>query len=229
MKIGGLQKVSLIDYPGLICAIVFLQGCNFKCPYCHNPELVDPPLFKPGIKEKNVLEFLNLRRGKIDAVTITGGEPTIQNDLESFIRQVKNMGFAVKLDTNGSHPQVIKALLAEKLLDFIAMDVKAPLEKYKNIVNTQVDTDSIKESIDLILKTKIPYEFRTTVVESQLEEDDILNIGKLISGASKYVLQKFVPAKTLDSRFLKEKSHPDETFQKIKKRLENEISSVTIR
>lgn len=170
-----------------------------------------------------------MRRGKIDAVTITGGEPTIQNDLESFIRQVKNMGFAVKLDTNGSHPQVIKALLAEKLLDFIAMDVKAPLEKYKNIVNTQVDTDSIKESIDLILKTKIPYEFRTTVVESQLEEDDILNIGKLISGASKYVLQKFVPAKTLDSRFLKEKSHPDETFQKIKKRLENEISSVTIR
>jgi len=229
MKIGGLQKVSLIDYPGLICAIVFLQGCNFKCPYCHNPELVDPPLFKTGIKEKNVLEFLNLRRGKIDAVTITGGEPTIQNDLESFIRQVKNMGFAVKLDTNGSHPQVIKALLAEKLLDFIAMDIKAPLEKYKNIVNAQVDTEQIKESIGLILKAKIPYEFRTTIVESQLEENDILQIAKLIAGANNYVLQKFVSSKTLDSKFLKEKSFSDEKLQKMKNHLEQKISSVTIR
>lgn len=170
-----------------------------------------------------------MRRGKIDAVTITGGEPTIQNDLESFIRQVKNMGFAVKLDTNGSHPQVIKALLAEKLLDFIAMDIKAPLEKYKNIVNAQVDTEQIKESIGLILKAKIPYEFRTTIVESQLEENDILQIAKLIAGANNYVLQKFVSSKTLDSKFLKEKSFSDEKLQKMKNHLEQKISSVTIR
>ncbi|MDD5525631.1 MAG: anaerobic ribonucleoside-triphosphate reductase activating protein, partial [Smithella sp.] len=146
MKIGGLQKVSLIDYPGLICGIVFLQGCNFKCPYCHNPELVDPKLFKPGIRENEVLEFLNTRKGKLDAISITGGEPTIQEDLTSFIKQIKKMGFAVKLDTNGSQPKVIKNLLAEKRLDFIAMDIKAPLEKYRNIVNTQVNTESIKES-----------------------------------------------------------------------------------
>jgi len=229
MKIGGLQKVSLIDYPGLICAIVFLQGCNFKCPYCHNPELVDPQLFKPGIREKEVLEFLHMRRGKLDAVTITGGEPTIQIDLESFIRQIKKMGFAVKLDTNGSQPQVIKAFLAENLLDFIAMDIKAPLDKYKNIVNAQVDFESIKESISLILKAEIPYEFRSTVVESQLEEDDIFKIGELIAGANNYVLQKFVLTKSLDKKFLKEKSFSDDKLQKIKNSLEQQIPSVTIR
>ncbi|MFZ2398792.1 MAG: anaerobic ribonucleoside-triphosphate reductase activating protein [Smithella sp.] len=229
MKIGGLQKVSLIDYPGLICGIVFLQGCNFKCPYCHNPELVDPKLFKPGIRENEVLEFLNTRKGKLDAISITGGEPTIQEDLTSFIKQIKKMGFAVKLDTNGSQPKVIKNLLAEKRLDFIAMDIKAPLEKYRNIVNTQVNTESIKESIDLILKAKIPHEFRTTIVESQLEENDILEIGKLIAGASRYVLQKFVPSKTLDKKFLKEKSFSDEKLQKIKSHLEHQIPSVTIR
>ena len=139
------------------------------------------------------------------------------------------MGFAVKLDTNGSQPQVINNLLAEKLLDFIAMDIKAPLEKYKNIINTQVDPESIKESISLILEAKIPYEFRTTIVELQLEENDILQIGKLIAGASKYVLQKFVPTKTLDKKFLKEKSFSDEKLQKIKSHLEQQIPTVTIR
>jgi pyruvate formate lyase activating enzyme len=229
MKIGGLQKVSLIDYPGLICGIVFLQGCNFKCSYCHNPELVDTKLFQPCIKENEVLDFLNTRKGKLDAVTITGGEPTIQDDLAPFIKQIKKMKFAIKLDTNGSQPQVVKTLLDEKLLDFIAMDIKAPLEKYKSVVKVPVNADSIKESMRLILKSKIPYEFRTTVVESQLEEKDILQIAKMISGANSYVLQKFVPMKTLDKKFLKEKSYPDEKFQKIKKHLEHQIPSVTIR
>jgi pyruvate formate lyase activating enzyme len=147
----------------------------------------------------------------------------------SFIKQIKKMGFAVKLDTNGSKPQVIKALLSEKLLDYIAMDIKAPLEKYEKIVNVSVNFESIKESIKIILHSKIPYEFRTTVVQSQLDEKDIINITKLISGASHYVMQNFVPTKTLDKIFLKEKSYPDEIFQKIKKRLEHEIASVIIR
>ena len=229
MKIGGLQKVSLIDYPGLICATIFLQGCNFKCSYCHNPELVDTRLFQPCIKEKDILDFLNTRKGKLDAVTITGGEPTIQDDLAAFIKKIKKMKFAVKLDTNGSQPQIIKTLFDEKLLDFIAMDIKAPLEKYKEIVKAKVNPDLIKESIKLILKSKITFEFRTTVVQSQLEEKDILQIAKLISGAKSYALQKFVPAKTLDKKFLKEKSYSDEKFQKIKKHLEHQISSVTIR
>ena len=229
MKIGGLQKVSLIDYPVLICATIFLQGCNFKCSYCHNPELVDTRLFQPCIKENEVLDFLNTRKGKLDALTITGGEPTIHDDLAPFIKKIKKMKFAVKLDTNGSQPQVIKTLLDEKLLDFIAMDIKAPLEKYKSVVKVPVNSDLIKESIRLILKAKIQHEFRTTIVESQLEEKDIQQIAKLISGANSYVLQKFVPTKTLDKKFLKEKSYPDEKLQKIKKHLEHQIPSVTIR
>ena len=229
MKIGGLQRVSLIDYPGLICATIFLQRCNFKCSYCHNPELVDTQLFQPCIKENEVLDFLNTRKGKLDAMTITGGEPTIHDDLVPFIKKIKKMKFAVKLDTNGSQPQVIKTLLDEKLLDFIAMDIKAPLEKYKSVVKVPVNSDLIKESIRLILKAKIQHEFRTTIVESQLEEKDILQIAELISGANSYVLQKFVPAKTLDKKLLKEKSYPDEKLQKIKKHLEHQIPSVTIR
>ena len=229
MKIGGLQKVSLIDYPGVISGIVFLQGCNFRCPYCHNPELVDEKLFGPCLDEKIILDFLNTRKGKLDAVTITGGEPTIQKDLIPFIKRVKKMGFAVKLDSNGSAPQVIKELLAEKLLDFIAMDIKAPLKKYNNIVKAPVDLDKIKESIKIILKAKIPHEFRTTIVRSQLGAKDILEIAKLISGASRYALQKFVPTKTLNKKLLKEKTWSDDELEKIKKRLEKEIPSVIVR
>ncbi|HEX7416048.1 MAG TPA: anaerobic ribonucleoside-triphosphate reductase activating protein [Smithellaceae bacterium] len=229
MKIGGLQKVSLIDYPGVISGTVFLQGCNFRCPYCHNPELVDKKLFGPCLNEKIILDFLNTRKGKLDAVTITGGEPTIQKDLMPFIKRVKKMGFAVKLDSNGSAPQVIKELLAEKLLDFIALDIKAPLEKYKRIVQAPVDTQSIKDSIKLILKSKIPHEFRTTVVKSQLGAKDILEIATLISGAQRYALQKFMPTKTLDKKLLKEKAWSDDELEKIKKRLEKEIPSVIVR
>ena len=229
MKIGGLQRVSLIDYPGLISAVVFLQGCNFKCSYCHNPELVDPSLFQPCLRENDIFDFLETRKGKLDAVSITGGEPTLQDKLPAFIKQIRKMGFAIKMDTNGSQPKVIKNLLAENLLDFIAMDIKAPLEKYKEIVKTPVKVDSIKESIDLILKAKITHEFRTTIVKSQLGENDILQIGKLIAGANRYVLQNFVSVKSLDKKFLKEKSFSDEKLQKIKNHLEHQIPSVTIR
>ena len=229
MKIGGLQKVSLIDYPGEISSIIFLQGCNFKCPYCHNPELVDSKLFGPCLQEKDVLEFLKTRMGKIDAVTITGGEPTIQNDLTPFIKRIKKMGFAVKLDSNGSGPEVIQKLLSGKLLDFIAMDIKAPLEKYEKIARVPLKTDSIKESIKIILKAMIEHEFRTTVVQSLLTENDILKIAKLISGARRYTLQKFVPAKTLDKKYLKAKQFSDDELEKIRKRLEKEIPIVKVR
>lgn len=229
MKIGGLQKVSLIDYPGLISATIFLQGCNFQCSYCHNPELVNPRLFHPCLKEKEVLDFLAMRRGKLDAVTISGGEPAIQDDLVSFIKKIKKIGFAVKLDTNGSQPQSIKALLDEKLLDFVAMDIKGPLEKYESIAGVPVDGEKIKESIGIILKSNIPHEFRTTVVRSQLTPSDILKIAALISGARSYALQKFIPVKTLNKKFLKEVTYPDSELDKIKKRLEKEISSVIVR
>jgi len=229
MKIGGLQKVSLIDYPGLICTSIFLQGCNFKCPYCHNPELVNPKLYQPCLREIEVLDFLKTRRGKLDAVTITGGEPTIQNDLAPFMKKIKKMGFAVKLDTNGSQPQILKALLEEKLLDFIAMDIKGPLEKYESIACAPVEGKKIKESIKIILQAGIDYEFRTTIVESLLTEKDILKIAKLISGAKRYALQRFLPTKTLNKKFHEEKNYSDAELDKIKNRLEKEITSVIVR
>jgi pyruvate formate lyase activating enzyme len=229
MKIGGLQKISLIDYPGLISAIVFLQGCNFKCPYCHNPELVEPKLFGPCLDEKEIFKFLKMRKGKLDAVTISGGEPTLQKELISFIRKIKKMGYAVKLDTNGSQPQVVAKLLAEKLLDFIAMDIKAPLDKYNNAVKSSVDQEKIKECINIILQSKIPYEFRTTIVKSMLTEKDILKIAGDIKSARRYVLQRFVPEKTLEKIFLQEKTYLEEELERIKKRLEKEIPSVIVR
>lgn len=229
MKIGGLQKVSLIDYPGLICAVIFLQGCNFRCSYCHNPELVEPLLFQPTIDENEVLEFLASRRRKLDAVTVTGGEPTIQSDLAPFIKKIKNMGFGVKLDTNGSQPLIIQSLLNEKLLDFIAMDIKGPLEKYENIANVPVDGKKIKESIKIILKAGISHEFRTTIVQSQLTPKDILKIAPLISGCERYALQKFVPVKILDKNFKEEKNYSDNELEKIKKQLEKIILSIKIR
>lgn len=229
MKIGGLQKVSLIDYPGKICAVVFSQSCNFRCRYCHNPELVDPERFSACIDEKEIMEFLKARRGKLDAVSITGGEPTIQKDLIGFVKKIKKMGFSVKLDTNGSQPQVIKELLQARLLDFIAMDVKAPLAKYKDIARASVDAELIKESIGAILKAKMPHEFRTTLVRSQLNIQDIMEISGLISGAKCYVLQKFVPTKTLDKKFIGESTWPDDELRAIKADLEKEITAVIVR
>ena len=142
MLIGGFQKFSFIDYPGKVCAIVFTCGCNFRCSYCHNPELVMPELFKEPIPEGEILSFLENRKGKLDAVTITGGEPTMQRDLLEFVLSVKKLGFLIKLDTNGSDPDVLREAMKE--VDYVAMDVKAPLEKYRETTNSGVDTNRIK-------------------------------------------------------------------------------------
>lgn len=229
MKIGGLQKVSLIDYPGKISAIIFTQGCNFRCPYCHNPELVDPKCYRACLSPKDILGFLALRVGKLDAVTITGGEPTIQNDLIPFICRIRKMGFDVKLDTNGSRPEILARLLKEKLLDYIAMDVKAPLEKYSSVVNAQVHIEDVCQSIRLIIKSKIPHEFRTTVVSSQLTTNDFSIMAQEVRGAKRYVLQKYRPTKTLQGLFPEEKTYSDEEFLRIAKTLEKDIPLIVIR
>jgi pyruvate formate lyase activating enzyme len=229
MKIGGLRKVSLIDYPGMICAVIFTQGCNFRCGYCHNPELVNPKLFGTLIDEKEVLAFMERRTGKLDAVTISGGEPTLQKDLLPFIEKIRKMGFAVKLDTNGSQPQVIRDLLSAKLLDYIAMDIKGTWDKYENIAGAKYDQEQIKVSIESIINSRIAHEFRTTIVRSQLKEKNILEIGKIISGAQRYALQKFVSGKTLDKNISSEQTYSDAELEKIKIRLEKEISSVIVR
>ena len=202
MKIGGLQKLSLIDFPDNIAAIIFTQGCNFRCPYCHNPELVDPQLFQEPISEEEVISFLETRKEKLTGVVITGGEPVLQEDLGEFMQKLKTMGFKVKLDTNGSRPEVLKQLMESQLLDYIAMDIKAPLEKYPKIAGVEGMEDKVKESIDLIKASEVPHEFRTTVAKNLLDPDDIEQIKTLAGEADKYYTKDFVKSeKLLDPDF----------------------------
>jgi pyruvate formate lyase activating enzyme len=228
MRIGGLQKSSLIDYPGKISAIVFTQGCNFACPYCHNPELfTNADNF--SIEESSVLDFFKTRINKLDAVVISGGEPCLQKDIIDFIKKIKEMGFLVKLDTNGSFPDVLQSLLAQNLLDYVAMDIKAPIEKYEEVANYKGDPKNILQSITLLSKSNIDYEFRTTVVKSQLSNDDFEKIGEMINGASLYYLQKFVSTKTLNKSFLEQSTYSNEEFEQIAKKLSKHIKKVEIR
>jgi len=191
MEIGGLQKITLIDYPGCIAATVFTIGCNFKCPFCYATELVLPEKIKnqPRILEKDFFEFLASKRKLIDGICICGGEPTIHKDLPQFCQKIKKLGFLVKLDTNGSNPDLVKKLIDEKLIDYIAMDIKSPKEKYEIYTNKKIDLSVIEKSIYLLKENRIEYEFRTTVAPG-LKKEDILNIVQWIGPAKKYFLQE---------------------------------------
>lgn len=206
MTFGGLQKLTLIDYPGKVAATIFTVGCNFLCPYCHNPELVDPTKIKnqPKLGEKEILKFLTGRQGLLEGVCITGGEPTLLAELPEFISKIKALGFLVKLDTNGSNPEMLARLLNEQLIDYVAMDIKAPLEKYKKIVGDQAVLADIQRSVELT-RSAPDYEFRTTVLPALHSSKDILSIGRWLQGSKKYYLQQFQPTKTLDSAYLNEK------------------------
>lgn len=204
MTIGGIQKFSTVDYPGYTVASIFTIGCNMRCGYCHNPELVLPEQYAGAIPEEEIFEFLEKRRGLLDGVAISGGEPTMQEDLPDFIRRCKKMGFLVKLDTNGTNPGVLRELLQENLVDFVAMDIKGPLEKYSQIAARPIDIDAIRESIDLIWT--IPHEFRTTIVRGQLVPEDFESIGQLVHGADRFALQYFVSGTTVSPQFNKRES-----------------------
>ncbi len=227
MKIGGLQKCSLIDFPGKISAIVFTIGCNFRCPYCHNPELVDET--GAEVLESEIFEFLARRKNLLDAVTITGGEPTMHKDLIPFIRKIKEMGFLVKLDSNGTNPEVIEQVQKEKLVDYIAMDIKAPVDSYEKTTGRPVNSDTIRRSISLLMQGDIPYEFRTTVVKTLLPLDDFQKIGNDIRGAKRYYLQKFVPTKTLNPSFIRKTTYTDEEFEALRTRMNTYVDECLIR
>lgn len=229
IKIGGLQKSSMLDYPGEISAIVFTQGCNFMCPYCHNAELIGEKGVHTSFDAQGILDFLQSRIGQLDAVVITGGEPTIQPDLVDFIKKIKRLRFLVKLDTNGSNPDMLEKLLESDLLDYVAMDIKAPIEKYSEVVCANVKTDDILKSIDLLRKYKVEHEFRTTVVKSQLSFDDFEKIGQMIHGADKYYLQKFVSSKILNKFFMYQTTYSDAEFAQIAENLKKYIKNVEVR
>ncbi len=229
MQIAGLQKSSLVDYPSKIAAVVFTLGCNFRCPYCHNPNILTAVSTNKLFDEAAVFDFLKTRKGKIDAVVVSGGEPTLQKDLGDFFKKLKELGFLTKLDTNGSSPKILEYLIKEELLNYVAMDIKAPIEKYKEIARVNIDTNNILKSIGILKNSKIGYEFRTTTVKSQLSFEDFENIGKMLCCTENYYLQKFKPDITLNPDFAKEKTYSDEEFLKIKTMLLKYIKNVYIR
>ena len=190
MKISGLQKLTLLDFPEKVACTVFTYGCNFRCPFCHNAGLVvgEQP---EEVKEDDFFAYLDKRKGVLDGVAITGGEPTLQKDLIPFIKRIKERGLAVKLDTNGARPEVVKEILDQGIVDYFAMDVKNGPQKYAATAGVDVDLNAIKESISLLITRAPDYEFRTTVVKGFHEKGDIEEIGKMIVGAKKYFLQKF--------------------------------------
>ena len=211
MLLGGLQKVSLVDYPGRVAATVFTAGCNFLCPFCHNPELVQIGKYRNQLflPDEEFFDFLKTRRGLIDGVCVSGGEPTLQLDLPEFLKKIKGLGFLTKLDTNGAKPEVLKDLAAKNLVDYVAMDIKGPLEKYGKIVGTNIDFEKIHESTELV--RHFPnYEFRTTVIPKFHKKEDFLSIAKWLDGAKKYFLQQFRPEKTFDESFQKIRPYSDE-------------------
>ena len=199
MKIGGLVPFSLCDYPGHIAAVIFTQGCNFRCPFCHNETLIPIGVSTDRlIPEKTIFDFLEKNRENLDTLVVSGGEPTIQSDLTMLLHRVKALGYSVKLDTNGSHPNIIKTLLQLQLIDYIAMDIKAPFSIYDRLTGVRSPISQIRQSIDLIAHSDIDHEFRTTVVNSLLTPEDLQAIKKIVPPGCRYRLQDFRPEHALD-------------------------------
>ena len=192
MLISGLQKLTLLDYPGKVACTVFTPGCNLRCPFCHNAPLVLPELVGQDTDEEQVLSFLRKRQGVLDGVAITGGEPLITDETENFIEKIKSMGYAVKLDTNGAFPERLRRLTGKGLVDYVAMDIKNSPHKYAQTIGLDsAPLGKIEESIHILMSGSVDYEFRTTLVKGFHTEDDIKTIGKWLSGADKWYLQAF--------------------------------------
>ncbi len=191
MIINGFEKLSLVDYPGYTAATVFTGACNMRCPFCHNAVLVIDAKHQPIVEEQYVLDYLNKRKGIIDGLCITGGEPTLQKDLGAFIAKCKALNIKVKLDSNGTNPEILKDLLDKNLLDYVAMDIKNCKEKYSITANAKIDMDKIQQSINILENSGIDHEFRTTLVKEFHTLEDIEKIAKWLKGTNKYYLQKF--------------------------------------
>ena len=190
MQIAGLQRCSMVDYPGKVSAVVFTPGCNMNCHYCHNRALLGDSAAEPRLDSEDVLAFLARRRNMLDGLVVTGGEPTLQSGLTGFLRRVRELGLAIKLDTNGTRPGVVRDLLDRKLLDFVAMDLKAPFSRYEEICGVEVDPSDLHETISLVLEGGIDHEFRTTF-SPLLSEQDVLQVAGVVPGASRLVLQQY--------------------------------------
>ena len=197
MRIGGLQKLTLLDYPGKVACTVFLPGCNLRCPFCHNPALVLPDRETDSLSTEELLAFLETRRGKLDGVCVTGGEPTLYEDLPALLRQIRGLGFAVKLDTNGTNPAMLKALLQERVLDYVAMDIKNSPSRYAETCGGIDCLSRVRESAALLMDGTVDYEFRTTVCAPLHTPRDMEELGRWLKGARRYFLQPFADSGAL--------------------------------
>ena len=229
INIKGVQKTSLIDYPGNVVSTIFLSRCNFRCPFCHNPELVFDEVEK-DVDVDEFLEFLESKKGWIEGICITGGEPTLHLGLKEFMQRVKQMGMKIKLDTNGTAPAIMKELIEAGLVDYIAMDIKASFENYDKVVNARVDKDKIKQSIELLKLGKVDYEFRTTIVPGLFDEKEAHSIGEMLKGAKRYCLQQYRNAdKVLDEAYQDKDPYLVPELQGFAKILEDYVDKVEIR
>ncbi len=209
MKIGGLQHTSLLDYPDCISAIIWTVDCNFRCPFCYNKTLVEGTASL--IAEDEIFSFLRKRKGILEALVISGGEPLLQKDIAPFIQKVKTLGYLVKIDTNGSLPDALENLLEQKLVDYVSMDVKAPKNKYEKLTGVKTDVSAIQRSIDLIMENANGYEFKTTFVPNLLKKEDIISIAKWVKGANRYYLQQFkADVPLLSSKYMGINPYPKE-------------------
>lgn len=234
MKIGGYQKTSLIDYPGKVAAVIFTSGCNFRCPYCHNRDLV---LARPKggfFEASEVLRDLKDRRKFLDGVVLTGGEPTLQGGLLEFVYKIARSGLFVKVDTNGSNPSILREMIEKKLLDYVALDIKAPLdERYETVSKCQsINVSRIKKALNLLLESDVQYELRTTVVPGMHLEKDILDLGKQLSemaSEAKWFLQNFQPKNCLDPEFENIEPYDRMFLEKLVEKLRARMPNVGLR
>jgi pyruvate formate lyase activating enzyme len=234
MILGGFQKTSIIDYPGKISCVLFMAGCNFHCPYCHNPGLVSRSAAMPGaVSPDTVLTFLGRRQKLLDGVVITGGEPTLEPELPGFVRQIRDLGFSIKLDTNGSRPDVLEEMTAEESIDYIAMDLKTAPHRYTPYICSHSPAEAIEESVRIILDRSLPHEFRTTCVTPIIDEAAVENIGRLVSGADRFVLQRVRHKETpvLDPEFFHDTGRPVEgaTLKRYQHLLSGHVRTCSIR
>ena len=217
MRLGGLLKFSLIDYPGKMAAVLFTQGCNFRCPFCHNPELVVPGLFHDPMDLQEAFSFLERRRGQLQGVVVTGGEPTIHTDLLPFLARIKAMGYLVKLDTNGSNPKVLRAIMGENLIDYWAMDIKSSPESYEKAVGVPIDIGKIRESIKAIKTAGVEYEFRTTALKPFVSKEDMSGVARLIGPDQPYSVRRGnITNKILDTHLADLPEYTNEEWEEIK-------------
>ena len=229
VPVGGIQKLSLVDFPGHVAAALFTAGCNMRCGYCHNPELVLPERLAPSIPIDDIMLFLKSRVGRLDGVVVSGGEPTIHDDLPELIRRIKELGYDVKLDSNGTRPEMIRQLISDRLIDFVAMDIKGPLEKYQTIAARPIDMDAVQETINLLIDSDgIGHEFRTTIVREQLEPNDFHKVGQMVRGAKRFALQHFQPGITLVPQFEQATTFSEAEFQQTKTIMEGYVDKCVI-